>query len=76
MKESDLFSTILHGYKRSRTPFVKARVRDVAVPETEKRLNELDIKSVYRNLFRSPKERESVRLRCCPEASLVKVSRL
>lgn len=51
MKESDLFSTILHGYKRSRTPFVKARVRDVAVYETEERLNELDIKSVVQKSF-------------------------
>lgn len=39
MKESDLFSTILHGYKWSRTLFLKARVRDVAVVETEERLN-------------------------------------
>lgn len=44
MKESDLFSSILQGYKWSRTLFVKARVRDVAIAETE-RLSELDIKS-------------------------------
>lgn len=76
MKETDLFSTIHHNYKWNRTLFVKARVRDVAVTERDERLNELDIKSCVELFFRSAKGGESVRLRCCPEASLVKVRRL
>lgn len=72
MKETDLFSTIHHNYKWNRTLFVKARVRDVAVAEKDERLSELDIKSCMEMFFKSAKGRESVRLRYCPEASLVK----
>lgn len=56
--------------------FVKARVRDVPVAETEERLNELDKKSsVWKSFQKGEASGESVRLRCCPEASLVKASR-
>lgn len=73
MKETDLFSTIHHSYKKNRTLFVKARVRDVAVAERDERLNELDVKSCMEIFFfRSVKGRESVRLRSSPEASLVR----
>ena len=74
MKESDLFSTILHSYKCSRTLFAKARVSDVAVVKTEERLNELDMKYSVWKSFQKCKEGESVRLRRCPEAPLVKAS--
>lgn len=45
MKESDLFRTIFYGYKWSRTLFVKAKVRDIAVAETKERMNDLNRKS-------------------------------
>ena len=77
MKESDLISTILHGYKWSRTLFDKARVRDVAVAETEERLNELDIKTfVWKSFQNWEAEGKSVRMRRHLEASIVKASRL
>lgn len=72
MKETDLSSTIHHSYKWNRTLFVKARVRDVAVAERDERLNELDIKSCMEIFLKSAKGGKSVRLKCCPEASLVK----